>query len=63
MTEELKTAKEVAAELGVTPRRVLALAKTRDAGRQLGTTWVFTPADVDKMRVRRTGRPPKEAQQ
>ena len=55
------TSDEAAAELGITRRRVLQLAESRNVGRKLGRDWVFTPDDVDAMRVRTPGRPAKES--
>ena len=49
---------DVARILEITPRRVQALAKHRGLGRMVGNSLAFTAADVDNMRVRRTGRPP-----
>ena len=47
-----------AAELGVSPRRILALIT---AGRlhatRLGRIWLIAPADLDAVRVRLPGRP------
>lgn len=60
MQEELRTAKQVAAEFGITSRRVLALAKSRNVGRQVGTTWAFTLDEVEVMRPRKTGRPARK---
>lgn len=57
---EYLTAKMVGKELGITARRVLALAKSRGLGRQLGGIWLFTRDDVDAMQDRRPGRPRKE---
>lgn len=60
MTDVLHTARDVAELLGISVRRVYQLAETRRLGRRLGPrAWVFTDADVDNMRVRKTGRPRK----
>ena len=48
---------DVARILEVTPRRVQALAKHRGLGRKVGNALAFTPADVDRMKNRRNGRP------
>jgi hypothetical protein len=53
----LYTSDEAAAELGITRRRVLQLAESRNVGRKLGRDWVFTNSDIDAMRVRVPGRP------
>lgn len=52
---------QVAAELGVSPARVRALAAHRGVGAHLGTgeTWVFRRQDIEAMRDRRNGRPSK----
>ena len=52
----LYTAQEVASLLGLSTRRVRALAASRSLGRRIGPFWVFTAADVDGMRVRVPGR-------
>lgn len=51
------TSKEVAELLGVTPRRVNALATTRGVGRIVGGAKVFAPREVAAMRHRIAGRP------
>jgi hypothetical protein len=51
------TAQDVAAELGVTVRRVNALASQRGVGRILGKARVFTGSDVAALRPGRPGRP------
>lgn len=53
----LSSSDEVAHELGITKRRVLALAKSRHVGRLVGNTLVFTPDEIDAMRERQPGRP------
>ena len=56
------SADEVAAELGITPQRVRALAQSRGVGTKVGGyMWTFTDSDVDAMRVRTPGRPAKES--
>lgn len=47
-----------AAELGVSVRRVLALAANRGIPRR-GNAWIFTPDDLETMRPGPGGRPPK----
>lgn len=55
---DLKTVAEVATILGVNGSRVRVLAKHRGVGWQVSRgTWLFSPADVDAMRVRTPGRP------
>lgn len=48
---------EVAAELGITQRRVEALAESRHVGQIVGRSLVFRLADIDAMRDRKPGRP------
>ena len=55
-TSLLDTA-QVAASLGVTPRRVRALARSRSLGWQTARDWVFSPEDLAAMGVRVTGKP------
>lgn len=52
---------EAAAELGVSERRVRALAAARNIGTRTGRDWMFSRANVDAMRERTPGRPPKKA--
>ena len=60
MTDHL-TSSQVAAQLGVTRRRVVAVANLRKLGTKLGRDWVFSPADVAAMRIpQRSGPKPKE---
>lgn len=55
---ELKTTADVAAILGVSVRRVQALAHSRGVGWQVSRgTWLFRAEDVDAMRDRSPGRP------
>ena len=57
------SADEVAAELGITPQRVRALAQSRGVGTKVGGyMWAFTASDVDAMRERKPGRPAKESE-
>lgn len=55
----LYSSEEVATELGISNRRVPALAKSRGLGQKVGNSLVFTPEEVDAMRERRPGRPRK----
>ncbi len=59
--ETLLTSREVAAMLGVTPRRVLALAADRDIGERFGRSVMFRPEDVERLRPGPVGRPRKIA--
>lgn len=43
--------------LGISARRVRALAVSRHLGWQTARDWVFTPEDIEAMRVRVPGRP------
>ncbi len=56
---ELYSSEEAATELGISSRRVPALAKSRNLGQIVGNSLVFTPEEVDAMRERRAGRPRK----
>lgn len=53
------TSREVADRLGVSPRRVTALAKSRTVGRQVGRDWLFSENDIAALQDRRPGRPRK----
>jgi len=59
---DLYGVEQVAEELGITPARVRALATSRGVGAHLGRgeTWVFRRADIEAMRDRKPGRPPKQ---
>lgn len=61
MRKPLSTA-EAATELGVTPRRVLALIS---AGRlravRVGRDWIIAAKDLDSVRTRPPGRPGKKS--
>jgi len=60
---DLRTTEQVAAELGISARQVQALARARGVGARLGPpphAILFTPADVDALRIRKVGRPPKD---
>ncbi len=57
---EYLTAKDVAKELGISRRRVIQLAQSRKVGGQLSSgAWVFTKADLEKLKSRTPGRPAK----
>ena len=55
--EPLMTTKEVAEELNVTPRRVLAIAKSRRLGRKFGKSVMFRRSDVTNLMPGSIGRP------
>lgn len=56
----LMTTAEVAAELGISERRVRALAAARRVGWKVGRgAWVFRPEDVERLRPGPPGRPRK----
>lgn len=58
MRERLYTAQEAADALGITARRVRALAEHRGLGTRLGQRMlVLTAPEVEAMRERRPGRP------
>jgi len=53
---------DMASQLGVSVRRVRALARARGAGWQVSRgTWVFVPEDVERMRPGPPGRPASTA--
>ncbi len=54
---KLYSAEEAAAELGISKRRVISLAKSREVGRIIGNSLAFTDQDVEAMRDRTPGRP------
>lgn len=59
---ELRTTEQVATELGLSVSRVRALARSRRVGWEVGRDRrqiLFRPEDVDAMRVRVNGRPPR----
>jgi predicted RNase H-like HicB family nuclease len=58
---KLFSTEEAANELGISRRRVVALAKSRGVGTIVGSSLVFTEPDIDTMRDRTPGRPPKHA--
>jgi len=51
------TTADVAVQLGISRRRVLALAHQRGVGTKRGRDLIFTSADIDAMRHRIPGRP------
>jgi excisionase family DNA binding protein len=52
------TTKEAAKELGVTVRRVQALIRAgRLSAQKMGRDWIIRMVDLDKVRVRKPGRP------
>ena len=57
MTDPLLTTSDAALTLGITERRVRALASARRIGRRIGRQWVFAAADVEAMRIRTPGNP------
>ncbi|MBM3940458.1 MAG: helix-turn-helix domain-containing protein [SAR202 cluster bacterium] len=57
MSGELLTAGDTARALGISQSRLWRLARSRDLGRRLGRSWVYTPADVEVLRERRPGWP------
>jgi Helix-turn-helix domain len=59
---DLYSVQQVADELGVSERRVQQLAQSRGVGAQLGRggTWVFRRQDIEALRERKAGRPPKQ---
>jgi predicted RNase H-like HicB family nuclease len=56
---ELYSSDDVGEMLGISSRRVPALAKSRHLGQLVGNSLVFTLEEVDAMRDRRPGRPKK----
>lgn len=57
--EVLLSTAEAAEVLGISERRVRALCAAGRMGRQVGTTWVITPEEIEANRVRKPGRPAK----
>lgn len=57
MTPKLLSPADVAAVLGISPRRVRAIAISRKRGRRVSGRWAFTKHDLDGMRIRVAGRP------
>ena len=65
MDTDYITTEEAARELGVTPQRVRALIKAgRLKAKSVGVgnraTYLIRPADLDAVRDRKPGRPPKD---
>ena len=59
--EDLITSKEASEELGVSVRRVLAIIKAgKLPAHKLGRDWVIRRSDLNLVRVRKPGRPPKK---
>lgn len=57
---DLLTVDQAAGELGVTSRRVRALiADERLPAQKVGRDWLIRSKDLDKVRDRKPGRPPK----
>ncbi|HEY2250917.1 MAG TPA: hypothetical protein VGH74_07635 [Planctomycetaceae bacterium] len=44
------TTASIAASIGCTPDTVSRVARANQIGEQVGTTWIFTPADADRLR-------------
>jgi predicted RNase H-like HicB family nuclease len=55
------TAAEAAARLGVSVRRVSALADSRGTGTMFGRYRLFSEDDITAMQPRKVGRPPRQA--
>jgi len=55
------TSQEAAALLGISVRRVQALARARGVGRRHGRALLFSREDLDALRERKPGRPPSAA--
>ncbi len=49
----LLSAVQVAESLGISRQRVIQIAKTGEIGHKVGSTWVFTPAEVEAYRTRK----------
>ncbi len=61
---DLLSATQVAALLGISRQRVVAIAKGGEMGRKVGATYVFTLAEVEAYRARKKqphGVHPKES--
>ncbi len=60
MATNLMTAAQAGKELGVTRHRVIALIRAgRLPAEKVGMQYLIKPADLDKVRDRKPGRPPK----
>jgi hypothetical protein len=53
---QLRTARQVAEQFGITSQQLRRLAKLRSVGHRIGSVQVFTPADVAALTERRPGR-------
>lgn len=58
---DVYSAQDVADVIGVSIRRVYALAKSRNLGQHIGAGLAFTLDDINAMRERKPGRPRKTA--
>ena len=59
--KNLITSKEASEELGVSVRRVVALINAgKLPAKKLGRDWVIRRSDLEFVRVRKPGRPPKK---
>ena len=54
---KILTSRDAASSLGISARRVCALAKKRNLGKKFGRIWLFTFEDIKKMKIRKLGRP------
>jgi len=56
MEEKLYTVQEAAQQLGVSDSHVRNMIRTGKAHptRRIGHMWVFTPEEIEQMRIRRT---------
>lgn len=63
----LRTVDDLAAEFGLSPRRIRALAVTRHErygiGMKIGTTWLWSASEIERMRPGAPGRPRGNSQQ
>ena len=58
---DLLTTKEAAKELRLSVRRIQALIGTgKLPAQKIGRDWIIRKADLDLVRVRKPGRPPKK---
>lgn len=64
MPEGTYTTAEVAAILGIDESRVKRLAVSRHLGHKFGERlWMFSDVDIEAMRTRKRGRPPKKREE
>ena len=56
--DAVKTTTELAAELGITPRRIRQVAEAMGLGYLIGGLTLFTPAEAEQIHRRRTDRTP-----